>query len=321
VAWVVSSEKAPSAKLVDACVKFQQNGHGLALWADNFPYVATVNPILAKVSKLQVSGNTPGNKVLNVNKRETLSKKGEFKRHLLTSGITNLFEGITLCHPTEPYEMENFSILATSTDGKPCLMCSDYSSGLPAEQGRIVLDCGFTKLYHNFDTAGTGRYIRNVCVWLLALDHRLAIGAEIQGDIPKTLAKKAHHTKEKKKRTTKVSKKTKRPSKKRKTEKEKEKEDEADDSELKWVWQYWHNGWYNYDTAANDVVESVYQDYLQNPRNCDVRAVSSGDWKYMVDFRALTQQNIQHESHTTRNIRRVQIPSSDLVLDHKKRYL
>jgi len=215
VAWVVSSEKAPSAKLVDACVKFQQNGHGLALWADNFPYVATVNPILAKVSKLQVSGNTPGNKVLNVNKRETLSKKGEFKRHLLTSGITNLFEGITLCHPTEPYEMENFSILATSTDGKPCLMCSDYSSGLPAEQGRIVLDCGFTKLYHNFDTAGTGRYIRNVCVWLLALDHRLAIGAEIQGDIPKTLAKKAHHTKEKKKRTTKVSKKTKRPSKKK----------------------------------------------------------------------------------------------------------
>jgi hypothetical protein len=28
---------------------------------------------------------------------------------------------------------------------------------------------------------GTGRYVRNVCVWLLGLDHRLAIGAPIQG--------------------------------------------------------------------------------------------------------------------------------------------
>jgi len=94
-----------------------------------------------------------------------------------------------------------------------------------------------------------------------------------------------------------------------------------DDGDLTWVWQYWHNGWYNYDAAANAVVEAVYQDYLKNPRECDVRAVSSGEWKYMVDFRALTQQNIQHESHTTRNLRRIQIPASDLTLDHKKRYL
>jgi len=90
---------------------------------------------------------------------------------------------------------------------------------------------------------------------------------------------------------------------------------------LKWIWQYSHNGWYNYDAAASDVVETVYQDYLKNPRQCDVRAVSSGEWKYMVDFRAMTQQNIQHEAHTSREIRRVQLPLSDLSLNHKKRYL
>jgi len=331
VAWVVSSEKAPSAKLVDACVKFQESGKGLALWADNDPYVSTINGILEKLDpKVKLSGNTPGSKTLNVGEA---SKKGEFKRHIITSGIAKLFEGITLCYPQGDLSGSLFDVVATSSDGHPSILYADYNTDLPPSSGRILLDCGFTKLYHNFDTAGTARYIRNVCVWLLGIDHRLAIGAELQGEIPKSLARKAHHTtKDKKKRTTKVSKKTNKPvTKKRRLNKEEKdtkkddekKDDEKDDEneELKWVWQYQHNGWYNYDSTASDVVETVYQDYLKNPRQCDVRSVASGEWKYMVDFRALTQQNIQHENHTSRNIRRVQLPLSDLSLKHKKRYL
>jgi len=200
VAWVVSSEKVPgNPAFVDACVKFQQSGKGLALWADNEPYVATVNAILAKlVPTLKIAGNTPGNNTLSVS--DEGKKKGEFRKHIITSGIANLFEGITLGFPSGNLSTSVFSSLATSSDNHPCILYADYNTGLPTHEGRILLDCGFTKLYHNFDTAGTARYIRNVCVWLLAIDHRLAIGAELQGEIPQTLAKKAHHTQEKKKK-------------------------------------------------------------------------------------------------------------------------
>jgi len=51
----------------------------------------------------------------------------------------------------------------------------------------------------------------------------------------------------------------------------------------------------------------VYQKYLENRGDTDVRAVKSGQWEYMVDFMAMKQTNIQHENHTIRNIRRVKI--------------
>jgi hypothetical protein len=52
-------------------------------------------------------------------------------------------------------------------------------------KGRIVVDCGFTKLlpHHWVKTAGTERYVRNAAVWLLALDYRVKIGAPLQGEL------------------------------------------------------------------------------------------------------------------------------------------
>lgn len=64
-------------------------------------------------------------------------------------------------------------------------------------------------------------------------------------------------------------------------------------SKLVWVWQYYDNGFYNYDTAASEVVEGVYQEYLTSPFTCDVRAVKSGQWEYEIDFRVMTQRNIK----------------------------
>jgi len=71
------------------------------------------------------------------------------------------------------------------------------------------------------------------------------------------------------------------------------------------IWQYHHGAWKNYDTEASDTVEDVYQGYLANRGDTDVRAVKSGQWEYQVDFMAMKQTNIQHDSHTVRNIRRV----------------
>jgi len=85
------------------------------------------------------------------------------------------------------------------------------------------------------------------------------------------------------------------------------------------VWQYYDNGFYNYDSTASDVVESVYQEYLSSPYTCDVRSVHSGQWDYEIDFRVMTQRNIGHAAHTTRYIRRMQIPESEKN-DRKKVY-
>jgi len=88
---------------------------------------------------------------------------------------------------------------------------------------------------------------------------------------------------------------------------------------LIWVWQYYNNGFYNYDSDASDVVEGVYQEYLSSPYTCDVRAVKSGDWEYEIDFRIMTQRNLRHEAHTSRPIRRIQIPDTEKS-DRKKKY-
>ena len=35
------------------------------------------------------------------------------------------------------------------------------------DQRRALLDSGFTRLYCNWDTAGTGRYVKNAAAWLV----------------------------------------------------------------------------------------------------------------------------------------------------------
>lgn len=72
-------------------------------------------------------------------------------------------------------------------------------------------------------------------------------------------------------------------------------------------WQFKaDNGvWGNYDVVASDTIEEVYQKYLANRGDNDVRAVKSGQWEYQVDFMAMKQTNIQHPNHTVRDIRRV----------------
>jgi len=105
---------------------------------------------------------------------------------------------------------------------------------------------------------------------------------------------------------------SKEPSKKRSKETVSEKSTEGGskvsipESKYSHFWQYEESkSWKNYDVAASDTVEEVYQNYLSNKGDTDVRAVHSGSWEYQVDFMAMRQTNIQHQSHTSRNIRRV----------------
>eukprot|EP01095_Lingulamoeba_sp_RSL-Kostka_P017101 TRINITY_DN8693_c0_g2_i1.p1 TRINITY_DN8693_c0_g2~~TRINITY_DN8693_c0_g2_i1.p1 ORF type:complete len:288 (-),score=99.50 TRINITY_DN8693_c0_g2_i1:45-908(-) len=79
----------------------------------------------------------------------------------------------------------------------------------------------------------------------------------------------------------------------------------AKEAAKRYKWQYYDNGYHNYDDEASILVEEGYQMYQRRPEKYFVRSVKSGDWEYYVDFANMKQRNIEHSSHTERNIKRV----------------
>ena len=85
-------------------------------------------------------------------------KVGVMPNHLITTGIQNLYEGITIATLSDHEDLEpivygsagNLVTAVYEKDGK-----------------RLVLDGGFTRLFINWDTAGTGRYVKNAAAWLV----------------------------------------------------------------------------------------------------------------------------------------------------------
>jgi len=51
-----------------------------------------------------------------------------------------------------------------------CSIRSYNPSCKDTEVGRILLDCALTKLYCNWDDAGTARYVVNATCWLVAAE-------------------------------------------------------------------------------------------------------------------------------------------------------
>jgi hypothetical protein len=84
-------------------------------------------------------GNTPGGKVMQLGKPQL---RQQFGRHLITTGIQNLFEGSTVCYPKQPIDPQKnkLQIIATSTDDHPCIMVADQPL-IPASSGRVLVDC------------------------------------------------------------------------------------------------------------------------------------------------------------------------------------
>ena len=87
--------------------------------------------------------------------------------------MNNLNEGHTICYPkvasdTPSDNFGNIEVIATSSDNVIC-MCAIPGSNT---RGRIVIDCGFTKLMKEYwdQAAGNVRYVSNCAVWLLWIE-------------------------------------------------------------------------------------------------------------------------------------------------------
>lgn len=171
IAWIISTLSIENGRFISTLTKFHAHGGALFLFADNVPYICHASQFLQQKFGITLEGDYHGGKILTFEENGH-TKLGHYGQHEIFTGIQNLFEGITICHPvyTTETSRKTFINLATATDGSPSIGVYDPPTG--SKEGRLALDCGFTKLYINWDSAGTARYIVNVSCWLLGIDKR-----------------------------------------------------------------------------------------------------------------------------------------------------
>lgn len=174
--WVISNKDQKlnneHAKVIE---NFFNSGKGVYLWGDNDPYHADANFLAEKLLGVTMDGAYMGNK--NVTFKTDKNTFGMQADHLITTGLEYVFEGITIAKINDP--KQNMTPLIWSTDGN--VVTSIYEN-----QGqRLIIDGGSTKLFLNWENAGTGRYVKNAAAWLVNYER---FGEEV---VSETLEKKA----------------------------------------------------------------------------------------------------------------------------------
>ncbi|CAF1118764.1 unnamed protein product [Rotaria sp. Silwood1] len=172
IVWVISTNQIQNSSFISALTKYHSSGGAIFLFADNAPYVCHVSEFLKTKFGITVEGNYYGDKTLAY-KENGHQKTGHFGQHDIFTGIENLYEGVTICHPvfSTPASRTKFTVIATATDGNASIAV--YDPPATSTEGRLCLDCGFTKLYIKWDSAGTARYIVNASCWLLGMEKRM----------------------------------------------------------------------------------------------------------------------------------------------------
>ncbi len=154
--WLISGDKQ---LLTPAHVKVIQDffnaGHGVYIWGDNQPYYADANVLGAALMDSGMDGNLPGGQTVAFS--PATGKPGLRKDHLVTTGLEHVFEGITIAtiRPSQ-----HLTPLIWGSAGNLVTVVYEHQGK------RAILDGGFTRLYCNWDTAGTGRYVKNAAAWL-----------------------------------------------------------------------------------------------------------------------------------------------------------
>ncbi|CAF4413313.1 unnamed protein product [Rotaria sp. Silwood2] len=171
IAWVISTSSIADATFISALMEFHSGGGAIFLFADNTPYLSHASEFLNRKFGVTLTGDFHGGQTLAYKENGHLVA-GHFGQHDIFTGIKHLYEGITICHPVHSNSASRTILMtvATATDGNPCISAFDPPAN--SKEGRLCLDCGFTKLFINWDDAGTARYIVNVSCWLTGIDRR-----------------------------------------------------------------------------------------------------------------------------------------------------
>jgi hypothetical protein len=156
--WVISSSTQQlNDEHAEVIERFFYSGKGVYIWGDNSPFHADANFLAQKLVGVSMSGGFQGGQ--NVAFKTDATKSGMKENHLITTGLEYVFEGITISKLADPDN--KLTPLIWSTDG-------NVVTAIYENQGqRLILDGGFTRLYCNWETAGTGRYVKNAAAWLV----------------------------------------------------------------------------------------------------------------------------------------------------------
>ena len=157
--WLISScdntvhLTAAHHKVIKA---FFDEGRGVYLWGDNDPCNADADRLASILIDARVQGDLPGDTTVAVSTGP--GKPGIVKDHLLSTGVENVYEGVTVATVT-PASSAMTPVIYGSAGN---LVAAAYES----RGKRLLVDGGFTRLSYKWDSAGTGRYIRNAAAWL-----------------------------------------------------------------------------------------------------------------------------------------------------------
>ena len=154
--WIISDKykclDSATYKLIE---DFFKTGHGVYFMGEEEPYFTDVNPIIGKLFSSSMHGNNRGGRVLYIQTAD--GEPGIIPNHYITTGIVSFYEGTTIATVDVAGGLEplifssNKQIVAAYYEKNGC---------------RAIVDGGYTRLYCQWDTAGTDRYVVNAAAWL-----------------------------------------------------------------------------------------------------------------------------------------------------------
>jgi len=155
--WIISGqENLLTPDHVRVIKNFFDAGHGVYIWGDNQPYYTDANVVGRALLGAEMEGDTMGDQTVGM--QTSPGTTGVLPNHLLTTGLENIYEGITIATIKKTADLEP---LIYGSAGN--LVAAYYDKG----GKRAIFDGGFTRLYMKWDTAGTARYVKNAAAWLV----------------------------------------------------------------------------------------------------------------------------------------------------------
>ena len=155
--WIISSSsRLLNEKHLEVIKEFFDSGKGVYIWGDNQPYYADANYVSEALIGVSMQGNIMGDKTVGLQKNK--KEAGLAKNHLITTGLQHVYEGITIA--TIGNHQDLTPIIYGSANN---LVCAAYEK----DGKRLLFDGGFTRLFLKWESAGTGRYVKNAAAWLV----------------------------------------------------------------------------------------------------------------------------------------------------------
>ncbi len=156
--WIISGD---TRQLTDAHIavikKFFDAGHGLYIWGDNAPYAQDADALSRALFDVEMKSDPWDQGEQVIGRQAKPGETGLRGDQLLSTGIEQIYEGHTIAYLPKP---TGLTPLIVGSQGHV------VTAYFEKDGKRAIVDGGFTRLYVKWDTAGTGRYVKNAAAWL-----------------------------------------------------------------------------------------------------------------------------------------------------------